>query len=112
MTISIAKKLQSTARIKVDALFLDAGIIRNKLKIRSSISNAQAFIEVQKEFGSFNKYIWDFMNGKTLQNDFEYLNQIPAKTELAEALCIVLKREDSNSWGQRLCTLTCKQLEW
>lgn len=71
---------------KVDELMNNAGLIRNKLKIAASITNAQKFIEVQNEFGSFNKYIWSFVDGKTITNYWERLDQIPAKTELSDAI--------------------------
>jgi DNA-3-methyladenine glycosylase I len=77
---------------KVASLMEDAGIIRNKLKVRSAISNAQAFIEVQKEFGSFDKYIWGFVKGKSVQNDFSSMSDVPPKTELAEWLSKDLKK--------------------
>ena len=76
---------------KVASLLENAGIIRNKLKVRSAISNAKAFMEVQQEFGSFNKYIWGFMNGKPLQNEFKSVSDVPPKTELAELVSKDLK---------------------
>ena len=78
---------------KIAELLNDAGIIRNKLKVKAAVSNAQAFLKVQEEFGSFDKYIRGFIDGKPIQNGFERMNQIPAKkTELAETISKDLKK--------------------
>lgn len=71
---------------KIAELLANPGIVRNRLKIRASISNAQAFLKVQEEFGSFDAYLWQFVNGRPLQNTWRSLAEIPAKTPLAEAL--------------------------
>jgi DNA-3-methyladenine glycosylase I len=77
---------------KYNSLLQNAGIIRNKLKIKATISNAKAFMAIQKEFGTFSKYIWGFTNGKPLVNSFESLNDIPAKTALSDTLSKDLKK--------------------
>ncbi len=77
---------------KVQELLQDAGIIRNKLKIRAAISNARAFMEVQSEFGSFDTYIWNFVDGEAIQNAFQAMNEIPATTKVAEDLSKDLKK--------------------
>ena len=79
-------KVANYEQQKIDSLLQDSGIIRNKLKIESAVTNAKAFIEVRKEFGSFNKYIWGFTGGKPIQNEFESLEEIPAKTELSDLI--------------------------
>src|SRR3990172_4502349 len=71
---------------KVRALLADANIVRNRLKIAAAISNAKAFLAVQAEFGSFDAYLWRFVDGKPIQNKWKTLKQIPAKTPSAEAL--------------------------
>lgn len=71
---------------KFNELIHDAGIIRNKLKIRSAISNAQKFLEIQEEFGSFDAYIWRFVNGKPIQNQWRSLKEVPAETKEARDL--------------------------
>ena len=71
---------------KIDTLLQDSGIVRNKLKIESAVTNAKAFIGVRKEFGSFNKYIWGFTGGKPIHNKFKSLEEIPAKTELSDLI--------------------------
>lgn len=71
---------------KIETLMQDAGIIRNRQKILATIDNARAFLKVQDEFGSFDKYIWDFVNGKPIRNEWTTLQEIPAKTPLSETL--------------------------
>jgi len=77
---------------KINSLLKDSGIIRNKLKIESAITNAKAFIDVRKEFGTFNKYIWNFTGNKPIHNEFESLKEIPAKTELSDLISKDLKK--------------------
>jgi DNA-3-methyladenine glycosylase I len=77
---------------KIDSLLQDSGIIRNKLKIESAVANAKAFIEVRKEFSTFNKYIWNFIGHKPIQNEFESLEEIPASTELSDLISKDLKK--------------------
>ena len=77
---------------KVRSLMADAGIVRNKLKIASTISNAKAFLDVQKEFGSFDKYVWTFVGGAPIQNKWRKHQQVPAVTPLATALSKDLKK--------------------
>ena len=79
-------KVANYGQRKIDSLLQDSGIIRNKLKIESAVTNAKAFIGVRKEFGSFNKYIWGFTGGKPIQNEFDSLEEIPAKTELSDLI--------------------------
>jgi len=86
------KKIANYSEKKYESLLQDAGIIRNKLKIKATISNAIAFMEVQKEFGSFSKYIWGFTNGKPIKNKFKNLSEIPATTELSDILSKDLKK--------------------
>jgi DNA-3-methyladenine glycosylase I len=73
-------------RRNVNRLLKDAGIIRNRLKIEATINNAQRFLEVQEEFGSFDVYIWSFVAGQPIQNKFTSLKEIPAKTPLSDAI--------------------------
>jgi DNA-3-methyladenine glycosylase I len=77
---------------KVEELMQDAGIIRNRLKILATISNAQKFIETQKEFGSFSKYIWGFIGGKPIINLPKTLKDVPATTEISDKLAKDLKK--------------------
>ena len=77
---------------KIEELMNNAGIVRNKLKILATINNAQQFIEVQKEFGSFSKYIWDFVDEKPIVNHPKTLAEVPATTEISDALSQDLKK--------------------
>jgi len=86
------KKIALYQEVKFYALLQDAGIIRNKLKIKATISNAQAFIKIQKEFGSFSKYIWAFVDGKPLKNSHENSKDLPANTSVSDALSKDLKK--------------------
>ena len=74
-----------------DRLMDDAGIVRNKLKIQATIINAQKFLEIQKEFGSFDKYIWHFTDGKVIKSSHTSLDQLPAKIELSDKISKDLK---------------------
>ena len=86
------KKIANYGESRFNELIQDAGIIRNKLKIKATISNAQAFMEVQKEFGSFSKYIWNFTNGNPIKNNHQSLVDIPATTELSDTISKDLKK--------------------
>jgi DNA-3-methyladenine glycosylase I len=86
-----AKVARYTAR-KVEKLLQDPGIVRNRLKVESTISNARAFLETQAAFGSFDRYLWDFVDGQPIVNRFTSLKQVPASTPLAEKLSKDLKK--------------------
>lgn len=79
-------KVAKYDRRKINSLLKDAGIIRNKLKVEGAIANAKAFLKVRKEFGTFDKYIWSFVNGKPIQNNFKSLKELPARTELSDKI--------------------------
>lgn len=78
---------------KFEELLQNAGIIRNKLKIKAAITNAQAFMEVQREFGSFSEYIWGFVDGKPVKNQFKSLTELPANTSLSDTISKDLKKK-------------------
>ena len=86
------KKIAVYNEDKIQELIENAGIIRNKLKIRAAVSNASAFIKVQDEYGSFSKYIWGFVNGKPIDNNRQLLKEIPATTPLSDAISKDLKK--------------------
>ncbi len=86
------KKISEYSEDKYDSLLLDAGIIRNKLKIKSAITNAQLFMEVQKEFGSFSKFIWAYVNGKPIVNHLKTRAEVPATTPLSDKISKDLKK--------------------
>lgn len=76
---------------KIDSLLQDTGIIRNKLKIHATITNAKAFMKIQEEFGSFSKYIWDFVDGRPIKNNLKSIKELPANTPLSDAISTNLK---------------------
>lgn len=86
------KKIADYNDKKIESLLVDAGIIRNKLKIKATITNAQAFMNVQEEFGSFSKYIWNFVDGKPIKNKVENYKNAPATTPLSDAISKDLKQ--------------------
>ena len=88
---------------KIEELLSCSGIIRNRLKIESSVKNARAFLEVQKEFGSFDAYIWRFVNGKPVKNGWSELAQIPAKAEQSIAMSKDLKKRGFSFVGPTIC---------
>ncbi|RRD38900.1 DNA-3-methyladenine glycosylase I [Leptotrichia sp. OH3620_COT-345] len=87
------KKISKYNQIKLDELMKNEGIIRNKLKINSAVTNAQAFIKIRKEYGSFSDYIWSFTNNKQIINKWENLSQVPATTELSHKISKELKKQ-------------------
>ena len=77
---------------KIQKLLQNEGIIRNKLKVRAAVSNAQAFIEVKKEFGSFSQYIWGFVDGKPINNAWKVMKDVPPNTPLSDTISKDLKK--------------------
>ena len=88
---------------KIEELLNNKGIIRNKLKIRSTITNAQKFLEVQQEFGSFDAYIWKFTGGKTIVNQWKKSSQVPASTPESDAMSNDLKKRGFKFVGTTIC---------
>lgn len=88
---------------KIEKLLQNEGIVRNRLKVESTVTNAKAFLKVQKEFGSFDVYIWSFVNGKPIQNRFKTLREIPAKTEISDAMSKDLKKRGFKFVGSTIC---------
>jgi len=87
-----AEKVSAYDKDKIDSLLNDKGIIRNKLKVNSAVSNAQEFIATQKEFGSFSNYIWQFVDGKPIHNNFKTMAEVPANTKLSDTISKDLKK--------------------
>ncbi|MHA1975977.1 MAG: DNA-3-methyladenine glycosylase I [Candidatus Hodarchaeales archaeon] len=97
------KKVADFSEQDFNRLIIDEGIIRNKLKIRSAINNAKRFIEVQKEFSSFDKYIWSFVDHKPVHKELTSLSEIPASTLLSEKISKDLKKRGFNFIGPTIC---------
>ena len=86
------QKIATYTDEKIEELMQNAGIVRNRLKILATINNAQRFMEIQQEFGSFSKYIWNFVNGKPMVNTFKTIQEVPATTDISDALAKDLKK--------------------
>jgi DNA-3-methyladenine glycosylase I len=97
------EKVAQYDKKKVRELLQDAGIIRNRLKIAATISNAQAFLKVQKEFGSFDRYIWQFVGGKPKQNVWKTHKRLPAKTAESDAMSKDLRKRGFRFVGSTIC---------
>ena len=98
-----AKKVSKYTQKRVEKLLKDESIIRNKLKINSAINNAKLFLKIQDEFGSFDKYIWGFVNHKPIKNKFKKHSEIPATSEISEKLSQDLKKRGFNFVGPTIC---------
>jgi DNA-3-methyladenine glycosylase I len=88
---------------KVAALLADDGIVRNRLKVRAAVQNAQSFLAVQKEFGSFDEYVWRFVGGRTIQNRWRRHDQVPARTEQSDTLSKDLAKRGFKFAGSTIC---------
>jgi DNA-3-methyladenine glycosylase I len=97
------EKIASYNEEKIHELMQDASIIRNQSKIRSTVTNAQAFLKVQKEFGTFDKYIWQFTGGTTIYNNWTDLKHLPAKSAESDAMSKDLIKRGFKFCGSTIC---------
>ncbi len=88
---------------KIASLLDNPDIIRNKLKVNATVINAGRILEMQKEFGSFDAYIWSFVDGKTIQNQWQLMEDVPAKTDLSDAMSKDLKKRGFKFIGTTIC---------
>jgi len=93
------EKISRYDQKKVDELLQNSGIVRNKLKIASAICNSKVFIEIRKEFETFDKYLWGYVDGKPIKNNFKTLKDYPTKTELSDKISSDLKKRGMNFVG-------------
>ncbi|MBZ5728889.1 MAG: DNA-3-methyladenine glycosylase I [Acidobacteriia bacterium] len=98
-----ARKVARYGDAKIAALLADEGIVRNRLKVAAAVSNAQAFLAVQKEFGSFDAYIWGFVGGRPLQNRRRGLGDVPARTAESDAMSRDLAKRGFKFVGSTIC---------
>jgi DNA-3-methyladenine glycosylase I len=98
-----AKKIARYDKKKVRQLLADPGIIRNRLKIDSTISNARSFLKIQEEFGTFDAYIWRFVGGRPKQNAWKMHKQVPARTAESDAMSKDLKQRGFRFVGSTIC---------
>ncbi len=96
------KKVTEYDAKKIQELLQDEGIVRNRLKIASAVRNAKVFMKIEKEFGSFDAYIWGFVNGKPVKNKWKRISDLPARTELSDTVSIDLKRLGMNFVGSTI----------
>jgi len=98
-----ATRIAAYGANKIESLLQDAGIVRNRLKVQSAVINAQKFLDVQEEFGSFDQFIWQFVGGSTRQNRRRSLADIPASTPESDAMSKELKRRGFKFVGSTIC---------
>ena len=98
-----AKRVAEYDGRKIRLLLSNAGIVRNKLKIEATVQNAKAFLDIQKEFGSFDEYIWRFVNGAPIQSSWKSLKHVPALTAESSAISKDLRRRGFNFVGPTIC---------
>jgi len=98
-----AEKIARYKEKKMMRLLQDPGIIRNKLKVNAAVGNAKAFLQVRKEYGSFNKYIWQFVGGKTIQSSWKLMKDIPVTTKESDAMSASLKKRGFKFVGSTIC---------
>ncbi len=96
------KKVAKYDSNKINKLLKDKGIVRNKLKINSAVRNAKVFIEIQKEFGSFDRYIWGFVNNKSIKNKCKEMSDIPTTSKLSDTISFDLKKRGMNFVGSTI----------
>ncbi len=97
------RKISQYGNKKIEALLGNKGIIRNRLKIVSAINNAKRFLDVQKEFGSFDTYIWQFVDGRPIINRYKSIQELPAKTKVSDAMSKDLKKRGFKFVGSTIC---------
>ena len=97
------EKVAGYDRRKIQQLMRDPGIVRNRLKIASAVANAKSFLRVQAEFGTFDRYVWQFVEGKPRLNAWKSLSQVPARTAESDAMSKDLKRRGFNFVGSTIC---------
>ena len=96
-------KIANYRQAKVYELLKNAGIVRNRLKIESTIDNARAVLQIQKEYGSFDRYIWQFVSGAPIQNTWHSLKEIPARTAQSDSMSKDLKKRGFRFTGSTIC---------
>ncbi len=98
------EKVAAFDEAEIEKILLDPGIIRNRLKVASAVSNAKKFLLVQQEFGSFDKYLYSFMpNEKSVLNEFKEHKSVPAKTEISDAISKDMKKRGFKFFGTTIC---------
>lgn len=97
------KKIVKYNKSKINALLQDPGIVRNRLKVESTVSNAQCFLDIREEYGTFSKFIWQFVDGEPVQNKWRYMKQVPVTTKQSDAMSKALKKKGFKFIGSTIC---------
>jgi DNA-3-methyladenine glycosylase I len=98
-----AKKMAKYNSAKIEKLLQNEGIVRNRLKVKAFVTNAQAYLQIQKEFGSFDKYIWQFVDGKPITNNVAGMKDVPAKTTISDVMSKDLLKRGFKFVGSTIC---------
>jgi DNA-3-methyladenine glycosylase I len=98
-----AEKIATYSAEKIELLLNDPSIVRNKLKINATISNAKVFLQIQKDYGSFSKYIWSFVGSKTINNEWKNISEVPSSTPESELMSKALKKKGFKFVGPTTC---------
>ena len=98
-----AEKIVTYDEVKIAELLNNKGIVRNKLKVQSVVTNAKAFLKIQQEHGSFSSYLWNLVGGKPIVNHFEKVSEMPASTALSDAVSKQLKKDGFKFIGSTIC---------
>lgn len=98
-----ARKIAKYTPKRIEKLLQDTGIVRNKAKVNATVSNAKVFLEIQEEFGSFDKYIWSFVGGKPINNSWEDVSDVPTSTAESDAMSKDLKKRGFKFVGSTTC---------
>lgn len=98
-----AVKMSKYSQSKIEKLLQNEGIIRNRLKVHAFVTNAKAYLEIQKEYGSFDKYIWQFVGGKPIINDIKSMYNVPAKTAMSDTMSKDLLKKGFKFVGSTIC---------
>ena len=97
------EKVAKYSEAKIEALLQNPAIVRNKLKVNATVNNAQIILEIQEEHGSFDAYIWSFVEGKTIQNSWKEVSEVPASTPLSDAMSKAMKKRGFKFVGTTIC---------
>jgi len=97
------QKVAKYSENKIEALLQNPAIVRNKLKVNATVNNAQIILEIQEEYGSLDAYIWSFVEGKTIQNSWEDVSEVPASTPLSDAMSKAMKKRGFKFVGTTIC---------
>jgi len=98
-----AEKIVKYDQQKIDELLNNSGIVRNKLKINSVVTNAKEFLKIQQEYGSFSSFIWAFVNGKPIVNKWNSFEEVPSKTDISDVMSKTLKKKGFKFIGTTIC---------